>query len=195
MALVGDRRAEVLKMGHRSATSGFVHLEFKIPARSLMGLRSRMLNATAGQAIMHHSVLGYEPLRGEVPSRAMGVLVANETGPSTAYALDALFDRGEFFIRPGDPVYEGQIVGEHCRSGDLVVNVVRGKKLTNIRAAGKDDAAQVRPVREMSLEACLEYIEDDELVEVTPGAIRLRKVLLKEADRRRETRRAAAKGA
>jgi GTP-binding protein len=103
--------------------------------------------------------------------------------------LDALYDRGMFFVKPGDEVYEGQIVGEHCKSGDLVVNVVRGKKLTNIRAAGKDDNSQVRPVREMSLEACLEYIDEDELVEVTPDSIRLRKILLKETDRRRETRR------
>ncbi|MAT70936.1 MAG: translational GTPase TypA [Planctomycetaceae bacterium] len=192
MALLGDRRAEMIKMSRRSGSSGFVHLEFKIPARSLMGLRSRMLNATGGQAIMHHTLLGYEPVRGEAPSRPLGVLVANETGQATAYALDALYDRGVFFIRPGDQVYEGQIVGEHCRAGDLVVNVVRAKKLTNIRAAGKDDNSQVRPVRDMSLEGCLEYIEDDELVEVTPGAIRLRKTMLIEADRRRAGRQAAA---
>jgi GTP-binding protein len=192
MALLGDRRAELVKMGRRSSTSGFVHLEFRIPARSLMGLRSRMLNATKGQAIMHHTLLGYEPLKGELPHRAMGVLIANETGPATAYSLDALYDRGIFFVRPGDQVYEGQVVGEHCRAGDLVVNVVRGKKLTNVRAAGKDENAQVRPVREMSLEACLEYIEDDELVEVTPKTVRLRKTLLLENDRKREARKAAA---
>lgn len=189
MSLLGDRRAELVKMGSRSATSGFVHLEFKLPARSLMGLRSRMLNATAGQAIMHHTVLGYEPIKGDVPQRSMGVLVANESGQATAYALDALYDRGIFFVKPGDQVYEGQIVGENCRGGDLVVNVVRGKKLTNIRAAGKDDNSQVRPVREMSLEASMEYLEDDELVEVTPSNIRLRKTLLIEAERRREARR------
>lgn len=189
MSLVGDRRASVTKISHRSTQGGYVHMEFTIPARSLMGLRSRMLNATQGQAIMHHTLLDYEPVRGNVPKRSAGVLIANEGGNATAYALDALFDRGEFFIRPGDPIYEGQVVGEHCRSGDLVVNVVRGKKLTNIRAAGKDDNSQVRPVRDMSLEACLEYIEDDELVEVTPENIRLRKILLKEADRRRASRR------
>jgi GTP-binding protein len=150
-----------------------------------------MLNATQGQAIMHHTLLGYEPVRGSVPQRSAGVLVASESGGVTAYALDALYDRGEFFIRPGDQVYEGQVVGEHCRIGDLVVNVVRGKKLTNMRAAGKDDNSQVRPMRQMSLEASLEYIEDDELVEVTPTAIRMRKVLLRESDRRRAARRAA----
>jgi len=188
MALLGDRRATVVKIGRRSSGSGFVHMEFTLPARSLMGLRSRMLNATQGRAIIHHTFLRYEPVRGELPSRGSGVLVANETGQATAYSLDALYDRGTFFIRPGDQVYEGQIVGEHCRAGDLVVNVVRGKKLTNVRAAGKDDSAQVRPIRDMSLESCLEYIEEDELVEVTPGTIRMRKILLREADRRRLAR-------
>ena len=191
MALVGDRRATMTKLSQRTSTGGFVHMEFTIPARSLMGLRNRMLNATQGQAIMHHTLLAYEPVRGEVPSRGAGVLVANETGAVTAYSLDALYDRGEFFVRPGDHVYEGQIVGEHCRAGDLMVNVVRGKKLTNVRAAGKDDNSQVRPVRDMSLEACLEYIEEDELVEITPSAVRLRKILLSESDRRRAARRAS----
>ena len=195
MALVGDRRAAMTKLSQRRSPTngspgGFVHMEFTIPSRSLMGLRSRMLNATQGQAIMHHTLIAYEPVRGGVPSRSSGVLVANETGSTTAYSLDALYDRGEFFIRPGNQVYEGQIVGEHCRAGDLMVNVVRGKKLTNIRAAGKDDNSQVRPVREMSLEACLEYIEEDELVEVTPTAVRLRKILLSESDRRRASRQA-----
>jgi GTP-binding protein len=194
MALLGDRRAELVKMGRRSSAHGFIHMEFKLPARSLMGLRSRMLNATKGEAVMHHTLLGYEPVRGELPRRAMGVLVASESGQTTAYALDALYDRGVFFVRPGDQVYEGQVVGEHCRAGDLVVNAVRGKKLTNMRATGKDENAQVRPVREMSLEACLEYIEDDELVEVTPKTVRLRKALLTENDRKRETRRAASVG-
>jgi len=198
MALVGDRRANMTKLSQRrpttgsgaGETAGFVHMEFTIPSRSLMGLRSRMLNATQGQAIMHHTLIAYEPVRGTVPSRSSGVLLANEPGMVTAYSLDALYDRGEFFVRPGDRVYEGQIVGENCRAGDLVVNVVKGKKLTNMRAAGKDDNSQVRPVREMSLEACLEYIEADELVEVTPSEIRLRKMMLKESDRRRASRQA-----
>jgi GTP-binding protein len=189
MSLLGDRRATLTKMTHRKS-GGFVHLEFTVPARSLMGLRSRMLNATQGEAIMHHTFLGYEPVRGTTPGRPFGVLIANETGMSTAYALDALYDRGEFFIKPGDQVYEGQVVGEHCRAGDLVVNVVKGKKLTNVRAAGKDDNSQVRPVRIMSLETCLEYIEEDELVEVTPSTVRLRKIMLIEADRRRAARQA-----
>ena len=190
MSLLGDRRATATKISHRNSSGGFVHMEFTIPARSLMGLRSRMLNSTQGQAIMHHTLIGYEPVRGEAPRRTAGVLVASETGGVTAYALDALYDRGEFFVRPGDQVYAGQVVGENCRSGDLVVNVVKGKKLTNMRASGKDDNSQVRPVRDMSLEACLEYIEDDELVEITPGGVRLRKIMLNEADRRRAARQA-----
>lgn len=189
MALVGDRRANMTKLSQRHTGGGFVHMEFTIPSRSLMGLRSRMLNATQGQAIMHHTLIAYEPVRGTVPSRGPGVLLANEPGMVTAYSLDALYDRGEFFVRPGDQVYEGQVVGENCRAGDLVVNVVKGKKLTNMRASGKDDNSQVRPVRDMSLEACLEYIEDDELVEVTPSTVRLRKILLSESDRRRAGRR------
>ncbi len=192
MALLGDRRAEMVKMGHRSSTSGFIHMEFRIPARSLMGLRSRMLNATKGQAIMHHTLLGYEPVKGELPKRQLGVLISNELGSATAYSLDALYDRGVFFVRPGEECYQGQVVGENCRAGDLVVNVVRGKQLTNVRASGKDENAKVRPVREMALEACLEYIEDDELVEITPKNIRMRKALLLENDRKRESRKAAA---
>lgn len=191
MAVLGDRRAQMLKMGRKSGAVGFTHMEFSIPARSLIGLRSRLLTATAGNAIMHHSVIGFEPTRGEAPDRANGVLIASENGPVTAYALDALYDRGIFFVEPGDTVYEGQVVGENCKAGDLVVNVVRGKKLTNIRAAGKDDNSQVRPPRKMSLEECLEYIDEDELVEVTPAVVRLRKIMLKESDRRREARRLA----
>lgn len=191
MALVGDRRAQVIKMGQKAGASGFVHMEFSIPARSLIGLRSRMLTATQGHAIIHHTVIGYEAVRGSMPPRASGVLIASESGSVTAYSLDALYDRGVFFVKPGDEVYEGQVVGENCKAGDLVVNVVRGKKLTNIRAAGKDDNSQVRPARELSLEAALEYIAEDEFVEVTPKSLRLRKITIKESDRRRESRRAS----
>jgi GTP-binding protein len=192
MALVGDRRAQLLKIGQKAGTSGFVHLEFSIPSRSLIGLRSRMLTATAGNAILHHTVMGFEPYRGPAPPRVNGVLISNESGPVTAYALDGLYDRGIFFVKPGDEVYEGQVVGENCKAGDLVVNVVRGKKLTNVRASGKDDNAQIRPPRQMSLEECLEYIDEDELVEVTPKIVRIRKIRLKESDRRRDSRREAA---
>ncbi len=188
MALLGDRRAEMTRMDQKAGTSGYIHMAFTIPSRALIGLRTRMLNATQGRAIMHHNLLRYEPIRGEVPKRQAGVLISCEAGQVTAYALDQLYDRGFFFVRPGDQVYEGQVVGEHCKDTDIAVNVVRGKKLTNIRAAGKDDAAQVRPAREMSLEACLEYIQDDELVEITPESIRIRKRLLSESDRRRDAR-------
>ncbi len=195
MALLGDRRAQLVKMDAKAGAAGYVHMSFTIPARGLIGLRGRMLNATQGRAIMHHTFFEYQPLRGEIPQRQAGVIVATEPGQVTAYALDALFDRGSFFVSPGDQVYDGQIVGEHCKDNDIVVNVVKGKQLTNMRASGKDDAARVKPARKMSLEACLEYIQDDELVEITPDAVRMRKRALKEADRRRETRRAASKSA
>jgi GTP-binding protein len=185
MALVSERRAELTKLQPKTGANGYVHMVFTIPSRALIGLRSRMLNATQGRAIMHHTLLRYEPIRGEIPRRAAGVLMASEQGQVTAYALDALYDRGSFFVKPGDQVYEGQIVGEHCKENDLVVNVVKEKKLTNIRTTSKDDAAQIRPARELSLEAALEYVQDDELVEITPTSIRLRKRVLKETDRRR----------
>ena len=192
MALVGDRRAEMLKMETKSGAEDFVHLEFSIPARGLIGMRSRMLTATQGRAIMHHTLLDYEPMRGPIPQRSAGVIIASETGTVTTYALDSLYDRGVFFVKPGDPVYEGQVVGEHCKDNDIIANVNRTKKLSAVRTAGKDDNAQVRPVREMSLEASLEFIQGDELVEITPTSIRMRKRLLREADRRRESRRAGA---
>ncbi|MAX23649.1 MAG: translational GTPase TypA [Phycisphaeraceae bacterium] len=189
MSLIGDRRAEMLKMDAKAGTSDFVHMEFRIPARGLIGLRTRMLNATQGRAIMHHSFDCYEPIKGEIPKRQAGVMVATEAGPVTAYALDKLYDRGFFFVKPQDQVYEGQIVGEHCKEGDIDVNVCTTKKLSNMRTTSKDDAAQIRPPRILSLEACLEYIQEDELVEITPESIRIRKRLLKEADRRRENRK------
>lgn len=192
MSLIGTRRAELTKMDTKAESGGFMHMEFTIPARGLIGLRTRMLTATQGRAIMHHNFLAYEPVRGDVPHRNVGVLISSEQGVCTPYALDALYDRGIFFIRPGDAVYEGQIVGENCKDGDLVINVVRAKKLSNVRASGKDDATQVRPVREMFLEAALEYIQDGEFVEITPKSIRLRKRTLKEGDRRRQQRRGEA---
>lgn len=192
MSLLGDRRAEMVSMDSKSGASDYVHMVFTIPARGLVGLRSRMLNATQGRAIMHHTFDHYAPLRGDISERQAGVMIATEAGQVTAYALDGLYDRGAFFVKPGDQVYEGQIVGEHCKDKDLPVNVVKAKKLTNIRTTSKDDAAQVRPMRQMSLEAYLEYIQADELVEVTPESIRIRKRLLKEADRRRQSRQAQA---
>ena len=189
MSLLGERRTEMLRMDAKAGTSGFVHMEFMIPSRGLFGLHARMLNATQGRAIMHHTFERYELMRGSIPQRQAGVMVATVTGQVTAYALDGLFDRGIFFVKPGEEVYEGQVVGEHCKDQDIVVNVVKPKQLTNVRSSGKDDAAKVRPARQMSLEASLEYIQDDELVEVCPGTIRIRKRLLREMDRRRELRR------
>ncbi len=189
MQLLGDRKAEMVRMETRSNRT---HLEFTIPARGLIGLRNRMLTATQGEAIMHHRFHDYGPYRGEIPHRANGVMVATESGQVTAYALDQLADRGMMFVTPGDQVYEGQIVGEHCKDNDIPVNAVKAKRLTNMRAAGKDATVVLKAARRLDLEPALEYIEDDELVELTPTAIRLRKRYLKETDRKRFARRAAA---
>ena len=189
MSLLGDRRSEMIKMDTKSGASGFIHMEFLIPSRGLFGLHARMMNATQGRAIMHHTFEKYEPMRGFIPKRQAGVMIATTTGQVTAYALDALYDRGIFFVEPGEKVYEGQVVGEHCKDNDIPVNVVKTKQLTNIRAAGKDDAAKIRPARKMSLEMALEYIQEDELVEVCPNSIRIRKRLLKESDRRKNARK------
>jgi len=189
MSLLGDRRSEIIKMDAKSGASDFIHMEFMIPSRGLFGLHARVLNATRGRAIMHHTFEKYEPMRGTIPQRKAGVMIATTAGQVTAYALDALYDRGSFFVEPGEKVYEGQVVGEHCKEKDIPVNVVKGKQLTNVRSSGKDDAAKVRPARIMSLEVALEYIQEDELVEICPGSIRIRKQLLKETDRRRQARR------
>jgi len=189
MALVTNRKAEIVSMDPKAGAGDYIHMEFTIPARGLIGLRTRMLTATQGRAIMHHNLLRYEPLRGDLPQRAQGVLIASEPGQVTAYSLDRLYDRGIFFVTPGDKVYEGQVLGEHNKDNDLTVNLVTNKKLSNVRASGSDDATKVRPPRTMSLEACLEFIEDDELVEITPESVRMRKRLLKESDRKREGRR------
>jgi GTP-binding protein len=189
MSLLGDRRSEIIKIDNKSGANDYIHMEFMIPSRGLFGLHARVLNATRGRAVMHHTFERYEPMRGAIPQRKAGVMIATTTGQVTAYALDALYDRGFFFVEPGEQVYEGQVVGEHCKENDIPVNVVKGKQLTNIRAAGKDDAAKVRPARKMSLEVALEYIQEDELVEICPNSIRIRKQLLKEGDRRRQARR------
>jgi GTP-binding protein len=188
MSLLGDRRSEIIKIDNKIGASDFIHMEFMIPSRGLFGLHARVMNATRGRAAMHHTFERYEQMRGAIPQRKAGVMIATTTGQVTAYALDALYDRGFFFVEPGEKVYEGQVVGEHCKENDIPVNVVKSKQLTNIRAAGKDDAAKVRPARKMSLEMALEYIQEDELVEICPNSIRIRKQLLKEGDRRRHAR-------
>ena len=192
MGLVGKRRAESVKTYSRGEDGGSVYLEFRIPARGLIGLRSRMLTATRGEAVMHHVFDSYEPCKGEVPQRQSGVMVASQTGTVTTYALDALSDRGVFFVRPGEEVYVGQIVGELGSDKDIDVNPVKTKHFTNVRSAAKDDGACVKAPREMTLEAALEYIQDDELVEITPSAIRMRKRVLDPGERRRATRRRGA---
>ncbi len=189
MELVGNRRGELVRMDNRT---GSVHLEFSIPARGLIGLRTRMLTATQGEAIMHHNFFEYAPLRGGVPERANGVMISNQTGKVLAFALFGLQDRGVMFVNPQDETYEGQVVGEHCRDSDIIVNVCRAKKMTNVRTTASDENIILRPVRDMTLEAALEYIEEDELVEATPSSIRLRKTMLTEGDRRRHSRKQAA---
>ena len=188
MQMVGERRGE---MKHMSARGEYSHVTFSIPARGLIGLRTRLLNASQGTAIVHHRFEGYRPMAGDVPRRNQGVLISNVAGRAIAYGLDGLQERAELFVAPGDDVYEGMIVGENSRSDDMTVNPTKEKKLTNIRAAGSDANILLKPPREMSLEAALEYIEEDELVEITPQSIRLRKILLKESDRRKESRKRA----
>ena len=163
-------------------------LEFFIPARGLIGLRTRVLTATQGTAIMHHNFHEYRPVKSGMPGRALGVMVSTETGKATAYAIEGLQDRGSLFVSPMEPVYEGQVVGEHCRDNDLPVNIAREKKLTNIRSATSEIKTVLKQPRDFSLEMALEYIEDDELVEITPKAIRMRKIYLKEADRKKFAR-------
>jgi GTP-binding protein len=188
MQLMGDRRGELAKMDTRS---GRTYLEFTVPARGLIGLRNRMLNATAGEAVMHHTFEKYGPFRGPIPGRANGVMIAIETGSVTNYALEQLADRGVMFVTPGERVYEGQVVGEHCKDNDIPINVVKAKRLTNMRQSTKEATVTLKAPRQLTLEMALEYIADDELVELTPKAIRLRKRLLNETQRKRESRRLA----
>ncbi len=188
MELAGRRRAELLEM---TAHNEYTFMTFSIPARGLIGLRTRMLNATQGAAIMHHRFEGYKPMTDAIQSRTQGVLVSMLPGRAVAYALDSLQERSELFVSPGDDVYEGMVVGENSREGDMNVNPTKEKKLSNMRAVGHDDNVLLKPARKMSLEEALEYIADDEYVEVTPSLIRIRKVILKEIDRRRAVRAAS----
>ena len=187
MRLVLERQGECEKMENHGAST---HIEFYIPARALIGLRTRMMTATQGTAILHHNFHEYRPIKAAIPGRALGVLISLETEKSTAYAMDSLQDRGVLFINAGEAVYGGQVVGEHCRDNDLTVNVTRKKPLTNMRASGSDKAAALKPPRDFSMEMALEYIEDDELVEITPKAIRMRKLYLTESERKKHERKA-----
>jgi len=180
--LVTQRKGEM----HIMETKGEMqHLEFDIPSRGLIGLRSQMLTNTQGEAVMAHRFNEYKPWKGFIPGRNNGVLLAKGGGTATAYSIDKLQDRGAFFIDPGQEVYAGQVIGEHIKPGDLVVNIVEGKKLTNMRASGSDDSVRIVPKILMTLEECMEYIQQDECIEVTPQNIRLRKIMLDEEDRKK----------
>lgn len=163
-------------------------LEFTIPSRGIIGLRSNMLTATAGEAIMTHRLKGFEPWTGEIEMRVNGSIISGETGTAYAYSIDKLQDRGRFFISPMEQVYEGQVIGEHTRQNDITVNVTKAKQLTNMRASGSDEKNSIAPPKVFSLEEALEYIKEDEYVEVTPHAMRLRKILLNETDRKRASK-------
>ncbi len=180
--LVGQRRGELLKMENKGNLN---KLEFHIPTRGIVGLRTKVLTATSGEGIMHHRFFQYEYFKGAINKVTSGVLISMDEGPSTAYAIDSLQDRGKFFIDPGDIVYKGQIIGEHTKENDIEVNIQRGKKLSNMRASGSDKAVKITPAIKFSLEEALEYISEDEMVEVTPKSIRLRKLHLDPNDRKR----------
>ncbi len=180
--LVTQRKGEMLIMESKGEMQ---HLEFEIPSRGLIGLRSNMLTATAGEAVMAHRFNEYKPWKGTIPGRSNGVLISKNTASTTGYSMDKLQDRGSFFIDAGEEVYSGQIIGEHIKPGDLVVNATEPKKLTNMRASGTDDANRIAPKIQLSLEECMEYIQQDECIEVTPKNIRLRKIQLNEEDRKK----------
>ncbi len=180
--LVTQRKGELLVMEPKGDLQ---HLEFEIPSRGIIGLRNNVLTATAGEAIMAHRFKAYEPWKGTIPGRNMGVLISMEKGTTTAYSIDKLQDRGRFFVDPGVDIYEGQIVGEHSRDNDLVVNITKGKQLTNFRTTSKDDATKIAPAIKFSLEETMEYIQSDEYMEVTPQSIRIRKIYLTENERAR----------
>ena len=187
--LVTRRKGEL----HIMETKGDMqHLEFDIPSRGLLGLRTNMLTNTAGEAVMNHRFSEYKPWKGPIPGRNNGVLIAKEAGSTTAYSIDKLQDRGFFFVDPGEEVYRGMIIGENNKPGDLVVNPNEGKKLTNMRASGSDGTVSLPPKRLMTLEECMEYIQQDECIEVTPNHIRMRKVILDEEERKKQQKRLSA---
>jgi GTP-binding protein len=183
--LVTRRRGEMLVMETKGEMQ---HLEFEIPSRGLIGLRTQMLTNTQGEAVMAHRFSEYKPWKGAIPGRNNGVLLAKENGASTGYSLDKLQDRGSFFIDPGEEIYAGQIIGEHIKPGDLVVQITEGKKLTNMRASGTDGATNIAPKIQLTLEECMEYIQHDECIEVTPNFIRMRKTILNEEERKKQAK-------
>jgi GTP-binding protein len=185
--LVTQRKGEMLIMESKGEMQ---HLEFDIPSRGLIGLRSQMLTNTQGEAVMAHRFSEYKSWKGFIPGRSNGVLISKNTEKTTGYSIDKLQDRGKFFVDPGEEVYTGQIIAEHIKPGDLVVNATEPKKLTNHRASGSDDASRIAPKTLLTLEECMEYIQQDECIEVTPKHIRMRKVFLDEESRKRDTKKA-----
>ena len=179
---INQRKGELLVMEPKN---DLIHLEFEIPSRGLIGFRTQLMNITAGEAIVASRFKAFEPIKGNIPDRLAGVLVALETGTAIPYALNKLQDRGEFFVKPGEEIYEGQVIGEHIRNEDLTVNITKTKKLTNMRASGSDEKIKIAPPLIFSLEESMEYIQEDEYVEVTPKSIRIRKILLKEHERKK----------
>jgi len=186
---VSQRKGEMMNMEPKSDR---MVLKFLIPSRGIIGLRNYLLNVTAGEAVVTHRFLEYQPYKGEIPGRINGSLIVMEMGEAIPYSLHNLQDRGKFFIEPGEPIYEGQVIGEHSRAGDLVINITKTKKLTNMRASGSDEKMRIAPAVKFSLEEALEYIQSDEYVEVTPKSIRLRKILLNENDRKRDRNKTGA---
>lgn len=184
---VSVRKGEMINMEPKGDR---MILKFMIPSRGIIGLRNYLLNVTAGEAVTTHRFKEYQPYRGEIPGRINGSLISMEQGEAIPYSLHNLQDRGKFFINSNDPVYEGQVIGEHSRGGDLVVNVTKTKKLSNVRASGSDEKMKIAPPIRFSLEESLEYIQSDEYVEVTPKSIRLRKIFLNENDRKRDRNKA-----
>jgi GTP-binding protein len=183
--LATQRKGELLIMEPKGDLQ---HLEFNIPSRGLIGLRSNVLTATQGEAIMNHRFKAYEPYKGAIPGRINGSMISMGNGPAVAYAIDKLQERGEFFIEPGEEIYMGMVVGEHSRQNDIVVNLQTSKKLTNMRASGSDDNVKIQPKTQFSLEECMEYIQKDEYLEVTPKSLRMRKIYLDENERKRMER-------
>jgi GTP-binding protein len=183
--MVTRRKGEMTSM---ESQGGRVNIEFDIPSRGIMGLRTNVLTASQGEAIMAHRFKEYQPFKGEIIRRTNGSMIALETGTAFAYSIDKLQDRGKFFIDPGEEVYAGQVVGEHIHEIDLVINVTKAKQLTNVRASGTDDKARIIPRTVLSLEECLEYIKEDEMVEVTPQSMRIRKIILDHNDRKKASK-------
>jgi GTP-binding protein len=183
--MVTLRKGEMTAMEPRGSR---MICSFMIPSRGIIGLRNQLLTATAGEAIMNHRFVSFEPLKGNIPERNNGSLISMENGTAIPYSLDKLQERGKFFIHPGDDIYTGQVIGENSRGDDMVVNVTKTKKLSNVRAAGSDDKVKLAPPIQFTLEEALEYIQKDEYVEVTPKALRLRKILLQEHERKRNSK-------